>query len=78
MLTLIEINSNFNNIINNNLYIFNDIHTFIYKTENGLINYKNYEKFNCFLIFYFNLIINNKISIDNLINLLNKLNNIFF
>ena len=78
MLTLIEINSNFNNIINNNLYIFNDIHTFIYKTENGLINYKNYDKFNCFLIFYINLIINNKISIDNLINLLNKLHNIFF
>ena len=78
MINLLEINSNFNNIINNYLHIFNDIHTFIYKTEDGLINYKNYDKYFCFLIFYINLIINNKISINHLINLLNKLHNIFF
>ena len=78
LLNLLEINSNFNIIINNNLNIFNSIHKYCYELEDGKINRKNYDKYNCFLIFYINLIINKKISIDHLINLLNTLHNIFF
>ena len=78
LLNLIEINPNFNNIMNNNLYIFNNIYEYIYELEDGIISSKKYDKYNCFLIFYINLIINKKKSINYLINLLNTLHNIFF
>ena len=79
LISLININYEFNLLINNYLDIFTNINNYIYKLNNeNYVDNKNYDKYKCFTVFYVNLIKNNILSIDILINILIKLQNILF
>ena len=79
LISLIKINSHFTFLINENLDKFINIHKFIYiKDENNIKDSKNYDKYNCFFIFYINLFIYNELEVDYLIKTLNKLHEIIF
>jgi len=63
IITLININSNFEIIVNNNIQILLNIHKYL----------NDYEKYKCFCIFYVNCIINQILPIDILIKSLKNL-----
>lgn len=63
IITLININSNFEIIVNNNIEILLNIHKYL----------NDYEKYKCFCIFYVNCIINKILPIDILIKSLKNL-----
>ena len=75
----ISINIHFKDLINQKINDFINIHQFIYiLDDDNNIDNKNYDKYKCFLIFYINLVINNELSIDNIIKLLENLQTILF
>lgn len=75
----ISINIHFKDLINQKIDDFINIHQFIYiLDDDNNIDNKNYDKYKCFLIFYINLVINNELSIDNIIKLLENLQTILF
>jgi len=75
----ISIDMHFKDLINQKINDFINIHQFIYiLDDDNNIDNKNYDKYKCFLIFYINLVINNELSIDNIIKLLENLQTILF